>query len=149
MKLSTRARYGLRAMVELATRDTTDPVMMRSIAEEQNLSKRYLDNIFATLRQAGLVRSVRGASGGYRLARPPELIRADEVVEALEGELNLVPCGSEFGSDCGRFGACATSELWYQATEAMRAVLKGTTLDTLVQRQRELESGADAPGIEA
>lgn len=138
MKLSTRARYGLRAMLELTMRDTADPVMMRSIAAEQGLSKRYLDNIFATLRQAGLVHSVRGASGGYRLAREAAEIPALEVIEALEGSLQLVACAEEFAGDCDRFGKCATSELWLSASTAMRAVLSEHTLADLARRQRVL-----------
>ncbi len=147
MKLSTRARYGLRAMLELTMRETTDPVMMRSIAAEQGLSKRYLDNIFATLRQAGLVHSVRGASGGYRLARPAAEIPALEVIEALEGSLQLVACAEEFAGDCDRYGACATSELWSDASSAMRRVLDDTSLASLAQRQRAL--GAAGTGSES
>ncbi len=145
MKLSTRARYGLRAMLELAKRDTTSPVMMRSIAAEQGLSKRYLDNIFATLRQSGLVHSVRGASGGYRLARPADEIFALDVIEALEGDLSLVACKEEFGGDCDRFGRCATSELWRDASTAMRSVFSAATLSSLAARQDELEDAAGAP----
>jgi Rrf2 family transcriptional regulator, cysteine metabolism repressor len=140
MKLSTRARYGLRAMLELAKRDTTSPVMMRSIAAEQGLSKRYLDNIFATLRQAGLVHSVRGASGGYRLARTADDIFALDVIEALEGDLSLVACREEFGGDCDRYGHCATSELWSNASIAMRAVFSDATLGSLAARQAVLDS---------
>ncbi len=149
MKLSTRARYGLRAMLELAMRNTTNPVMMRSIAAEQGLSKRYLDNIFATLRQAGLVHSVRGASGGYRLARPSAEIPALEVIEALEGSLRLVACHEEFAGDCDRYGQCATSELWQDASRAMRTVLRDTTLDDLAERQRALDGAADKADGEA
>ena len=145
MKLSTRARYGLRAMLELAKRDTTSPVMMRSIAAEQGLSKRYLDNIFATLRQSGLVHSVRGASGGYRLARPADEIFALDVIEALEGDLSLVACKEEFGGDCDRFGRCATAELWRDASTAMRSVCSAATLSSLAARQDELEDAAGAP----
>jgi Rrf2 family protein len=140
MKLSTRARYGLRAMLELASRHTSSPVMMRSIASEQGLSKRYLDNIFATLRQAGLVNSVRGASGGYRLARGADEILALEVIEALEGDLSLVACEEEFGGECERYGCCATSELWSSATAAMRSVFATTTLSSLATRQEVLNA---------
>ncbi len=143
MKLSTRARYGLRAMLELTMRDTTDPVMMRSIAAEQGLSKRYLDNIFATLRQAGLVHSVRGASGGYRLARGAAEIPALEVIEALEGSPQLVACAEEFAGDCDRFGTCATSELWRDSSAAMRRVLQDMSLAALADRQRALDATAD------
>jgi len=143
MKLSTRARYGLRAMVDLAMHGDGTPLMMRAIAEQQDLSKRYLDNIFATLRQAGIVSSVRGASGGYRLSRPADAIRVDEVVEALEGDLALVAC-HEYAEDCHRHGKCVTSEVWARATDALRTSLSSETLADLVVRQRQLDAEAEA-----
>ena len=138
MKLSTRARYGLRAMVDLATHSDGQPVMMRAIASNQVLSKRYLDNIFATLRQEGLVLSVRGAAGGYRLARPAEDIRVDDVVSALEGDILLVHCEDEFGG-CDRHGRCAASEGWWNASKALRDSLHDVTLAELVVRQKWLD----------
>ena len=138
MKLSTRARYGLRAMVDLASRSNGAPIMMRSIAESEGLSKRYLDNIFATLRKQGLVRSVRGASGGYRLARAAEEIHVDEVVTALEGEILLVHCAQEFGG-CPKQGVCATSEVWQNASSALRDSLHQYTIHDLSLRQAKLE----------
>jgi Rrf2 family transcriptional regulator, cysteine metabolism repressor len=144
MKLSTRARYGLRAMVDLAEHGGDGaPLMMRAIAEQQGLSKRYLDNIFATLRQAGLVRSVRGASGGYRLACEADDIRVDQVVEALEGNLELVHC-EEHAKDCTRYRRCATSEVWHAASVALRDSLSSMTLADLVKRQAELDVAAEA-----
>lgn len=137
MKLSTRARYGLRAMVALAMRADDAPVMMRSIAEHEGLSKRYLDNIFATLRQEGLVLSVRGACGGYRLARPAQDIHVDEVVEALEGDILLVHCAAEFGG-CPKHGSCATSEVWENASTALREAFHAVTLQDLAERQGHL-----------
>jgi len=125
-------------MVDLAGRSGGAPIMMRSIAEAEGLSKRYLDNIFATLRQEGLVRSVRGASGGYRLARPAEEIHVDEVVEALEGNILLVHCDDEFGG-CPRRGSCAASEVWDNASTALRDSLHGVTLRDLAKRQSYLE----------
>ena len=144
MKLSTRARYGLRAMVDLAKHGGDGaPLMMRAIAEQQGLSKRYLDNIFATLRQAGMVRSVRGASGGYRLAREADEIRVDQVVEALEGNLELVHC-EEYAMDCTRHSRCATSEVWHTASVALRESLASMTLSDLVKRQAEIDAAAEA-----
>ena len=139
MKLSTRARYGLRAMVDLAGHTGDTPVMMRVIAQNQVLSKRYLDNIFATLRQEGLVLSVRGAAGGYRLARKAEDIRVDQVVEALEGNILLVHCEDEFGG-CDRHGHCAASEVWWNASKALRDSLRAVTLADLVEVQKLLDA---------
>ena len=125
-------------MVDLATHSGEAPVMMRSIAANQVLSKRYLDNIFATLRQEGLVLSVRGAAGGYRLARKAEEIRVDEVVAALEGNILLVSCADEFGG-CDRHGHCAASEVWRDASTALRDSLHAVTLAELVERQKWLD----------
>jgi len=125
-------------MVDLATRSDGSPIMMRSIAESEGLSKRYLDNIFATLRQEDLVLSVRGAAGGYRLARAPEEIHVDEIVEALEGDILLVHCADVLGG-CPKRGACAASEIWEDASTALRDSLHGVTLRDLVRRQAELE----------
>jgi len=141
MKLSTRARYGLRAMTDLAMREKGAPVMMRSIAANEDLSKRYLDNICATLRQEGVVRSIGGAAGGYRLARPPAEIRVDEIVAALEGEILLVHCDQEFDG-CDRAGRCATSEIWQQASDALRTTFSAVTLADLAVRQAHLEAEA-------
>lgn len=144
MKISTRARYGLRAMVDLAEHGGDGaPLMMRAIAEQQGLSKRYLDNIFVTLRQVGMVRSVRGASGGYRLAREAGEIRVDQVVEALEGNPELVHC-EEYAKDCIRHRRCATSEVWHAASVALRESLASKTLSDLVKRQAELDAAAEA-----
>jgi len=126
-------------MVDLAIRANGAPVMMRSIAEHEGLSKRYLDNIFATLRQEGLVLSVRGACGGYRLARPAADIRVDEVVEALEGDILLVHC-VDGTSDCPKHGSCATSEVWQAASTALKDALHAVTLQQLAERQAQLES---------
>ena len=150
MKLSTRARYGLRALIDLASHSGDGPLMMRVIARNQVLSKRYLDNIFATLRQEGLVLSVRGAAGGYRLARKAEDIRLDEGVEALEGNLLLVHCGEELSTTCDRRGRCAASEVWRDASMALRDSLHGVTLADLVERQKWLDGEfADIQAVEA
>ncbi len=137
MKLSTRARYGLRAMVELGAHQGAEPLMMRAIAERQNLSKRYLDNIFAVLRQQGLITSVRGAAGGYSLSRPADQITAIEIVEAMEGELMLVHCAEN--NTCDRIGACVAQELWKEASAALKKTLSAWTLQQLIDRQLALE----------
>ncbi len=141
MKLSTRTRYGLRALVDLASRHQKGPVMLRIIAESQGLSKKYLDNIFTALRLAGLVRTVRGARGGYLLARDPADISVAEVVEALEGDLNPVDC-VEYPQACDRSLECVTRELWTELRHAMVQVLESKTLADLVARRAELAEAA-------
>ena len=97
IKLSTKGRYGVRAMVDLAKRFGEGPVLVRSIAERQEISGKYLHALLASLKSAKLVRSVRGSGGGYALARAPEEIMLNEILEALEGPFSLVDCVLECG----------------------------------------------------
>ena len=92
MKLSTRSRYGLRAMLVLGMHDSDEPLMTKQIAEEQNLPVTYLEQLMLTLRKAGLVNATRGAKGGYVLSRDPNSISLAEIVEALEGPLDIADC---------------------------------------------------------
>ncbi len=136
MWISTRAQYGLRALLEIGARGP-DPVPLKEVAEAQKISQHYLEQIASALRRAGFIRSVRGAKGGYKLARPPEEIRALEVVETLEGSVAPVGC-IEDPESCWASGTCATEELWRQVDLAVRSVLSQTTLKDLIERQRLL-----------
>lgn len=131
MRLSTRSRYAARALGELVRQGGEEaPIMMRKLAERQQVSKRYLDNIFATLRLAGLIRTTRGAAGGYMLNRPAEQITLLDVVEALDGELDLVECVADDFS-CEKKGTCATHVVWSDASAALQAALRKVDLRTL------------------
>jgi Rrf2 family protein len=143
MKLSTRTRYGLRAMVELAAYEAKAPLMVRKIAEKQQISKKYLDIIFTTLKLAGLVRAIRGATGGFLLTRPPAEIRVTEIVEALEGTLSPVECCSN-PQLCDRADTCAARLLWIDLEAAIRKTLEDLTLADLVARQAQMDE-AEAP----
>lgn len=131
-------------MVELASQESDSPVMVRKIAEQQQISKKYLDIIFTTLKLAGLVRAVRGASGGFLLTRRPDEIRISEVVAALEGTLSPVECCSS-PSVCDRADFCATRVLWLEMEEAITKTLGKLTLTDLVARQRELAGNGEHP----
>ena len=96
MKLSTKGRYGLRAILDLAVYGKEQPVSIRSISERQDISERYLEQLIAKLKKAGLVESIRGAGGGYRIARPADTISVGEVLYVLEGSLNPVDCVSDW-----------------------------------------------------
>jgi len=134
MWVSTKAQYGMRALVELATQGD-DAVSLRTIAERQDLSHQYLEQIFSVLRRAGIVESIRGAHGGYRLARPTDQIDTLEVVQLLEGSIAPVACIDDHES-CVRTGHCSTETLWRRVDFAVRQVLGSTTLaDLVVQRQ--------------
>ena len=92
MKLSTKGRYGLRAMIDLAVYSEKEPVSIQSIADRQNISERYLEQLMASLKKEGLVKSIRGANGGYQLARPAIGISVGDILRALEGDLRAVTC---------------------------------------------------------
>ncbi len=130
MKLSTKVRYGMRAMVELARQSNGEPVLLRTIAEKQNLPEKYLEHLFTHLRTAGLVRSERGARGGYRLARPAGEITALDVYTALDGELELIAC-ADHPEQCPYREDCVTTGLWRELGVALRGVLEKKTLKDL------------------
>lgn len=136
MKISTRARYGMRAMLDIAANGEGGRVLLKDIAERQDISKRYLEHMMTQLRNSGLVVSVRGASGGYRLARDPADIRLDEIFEALEGEIAPVECVRD-SSVCERAEDCVTRDLWCEVAGAVRSVLAGQTLADLMQREEK------------
>jgi len=138
MKLSTRTRYGLRAMVELAAYGSSGPLMVRKIAEKQKISKKYLDIIFTSLKLAGLVRAIRGATGGFLLTRSPEEIRVSQIVEALEGALAPVEC-CQNPDLCDRSHVCAAHRLWQRLETAIRETLDEMSLADLVAEQSTLD----------
>ena len=137
MWISTRAQYGLRALVEVALGGDR-PTSLKTVADRQRLSQPYLEQIFALLRNAGVVESIRGAHGGYRLARPLDEVTALQVVELLEGSVAPVTC-IEDGATCERTGHCSTEPLWREVDEAVRDVLRRTSLGDLVRQRSFLQ----------
>ena len=133
MKLSTKGRYGLRVMLELALRAGEGPVIMREIADSQEISRKYLHSLLSSLKAVGLVRAVRGSGGGYVLAKPPQEIRASEVFLALEGPFAPVDCVGN-SSICDRFEFCVTREIWQEIGEAIEKILSGINLEDLAAR---------------
>ncbi|MEZ4629213.1 MAG: Rrf2 family transcriptional regulator [Deinococcales bacterium] len=130
MWISTRAQYGMRALVEIALNGER-PTSLKSIADEQHISQHYLEQIVAVLRKAGIVESIRGAQGGYRLAKKMQDITALEVVELMEGSLAPVAC-LEDEAACEHTGQCSTENLWQRVDQAVRRVLSETNLAQLV-----------------
>jgi Rrf2 family protein len=135
MKISTKGRYGLRVMVELATRFGRGPILVPTIAETQNISGNYIHVLLGGLKAAGLVRAVRGPAGGYVLTRHPREITALHVVRALEGQDWPVACVAD-ETLCPRSQTCATRDVWRELAAAMEKVLAGVTLEQLAARQR-------------
>ncbi len=134
MKISTRTRYAARAMAELAM-DANGPVSVREVAGRQQISSKYLEHIFKTLTAAGLLRAVRGKSGGYRLARPAETITLRDLFEILEGAIAPVECVDD-PECCPRGNACPTHDTWVELKEAIHGVLERTTIQQLAERNR-------------
>ena len=134
IRVSTRGRYALRAMVDLAQHAGEGPVSRQEIAERQEISADYLAQLFRQLQSEGLVKGVKGPRGGYRLGREAELIRAGDIVRAAEGPVAVVhcalPCPDERPS-CSRLDQCTTHGLWKQVSGALTAVLDSVTLKDL------------------
>ena len=137
MKLSTRARYGIRAMVDLALHYEKGPILLKDIAGRQEVSMKYLDHIISTLRANGLVENARMRHSGYVVSRPPCQIKTYEIIKAVEGSLAPVDCVDD-PKICHRADFCATINLWKKLKESMRDVLEGVTLEDLAKEQREI-----------
>lgn len=141
IRISTRGRYALRAMVDVAQHSGGRPVARQDIAERQEISADYVAQLFRHLQAAGLVEGVKGPGGGYRLARDAALIRAGDVVEAVEGPVAVVactlPCPDE-GPSCARVDRCVTYPLWKRVSEAVTEVLDSVTLRDLADEAVQL-----------
>lgn len=144
MKLSTRGRYATRAMLDLALNyGQQEPVVLSAIAERQQISEQYLEQLISPLKIAGLVRSVRGPNGGFLLAKPPSLIRISHIIRAVEGSIALVECIDD-PQTCSRADDCLTRGVWLKATEAINNVFSSITLQDLMDKKAEemLPSGS-------
>lgn len=139
MKLSTRAKYGMRALLDIAQNSGQGPVLLKDIAGRQGISKHYLENLLVVLRLASLVKSSRGARGGFVLARPPSQIRLDEVIHVLEGSTSLVECVDN-PAMCSISHSCVTYKVWKEASGALTSVLRSKTLQDLVDIQESTSS---------
>lgn len=142
MKISTKGRYGLRILLDLAMHlEEPQPRMLKDIADSQSISEKYISRLVIALRQAKLVQSVRGAKGGYRLARNPSEITLLEVVEIMEGPIGVVECTSpETGSPCSRSHLCAAHSIWEGVNAVFRNTLAEITLQSIIDRQKEINA---------
>ena len=146
MKLSTKGRYGLRALIDLAVNCQEDAVSIQSIAKRQHISDNYLEQLMARLKKAGLVTSSRGACGGYRLSRPAEEISVGEVLRALEGNIDAVTCpGNETDGGCETADMCVTRFVWKKINDSITETVDNIMLEELVEESRKLiqKKGAD------
>jgi Rrf2 family cysteine metabolism transcriptional repressor len=140
MKLSTKCRYGLRAVVDIARYYGKGPAKRKDIAKKENLSSSYLENILLVLRNHNLVETTRGVNGGYVLSRQPSEITAYDIVNALEGPLSLVDCVNK-PNQCRRSDDCVTRIVWKELAGALRSTLSAITLQELLDREKK--SAAD------
>jgi len=137
MRLSTRGRYGTRMLLDLALQPEK-PVVLKDIAQREQISLPYLERLIAPLIAGGIIRSARGIRGGVSLARAPEKISLGEVVPLLEGSITPVEC-IDNPEVCARSKFCVTRDIWGELKQAMEGVLQSTTLKDLVERQKRKE----------
>lgn len=137
MKISTRGRYALRLMMDIAMHDNGEPVRIKDIARRQEVSEKYLEQIIAILNKAGFVRSIRGPKGGYTLSKKPEEYTAGMILRLTEGSLAPVSCLEMDVNDCPRQNQCATLELYKRIDNAVHQVVDNVTLADLVDWQVE------------
>ena len=144
MKLSTRGRYGTRVLLDLALHQTEGgPIPLKEIAQRQEISLQYLEHLITPLIVAGMVKSSRGAGGGVHLVKSPREVKLIEVIEILEGAIVPVDC-IDSPEVCHRSKLCVTRDIWVELKEAIDKVLKSTTLQDLVEYQKQKEQSKES-----
>lgn len=145
MKLSTRGRYALRMMLDIALHPDETSVSLKSIAQRQNISVKYLEQIVTPLVRGGYLRASRGAQGGYQLNRPTEEYTVGMILRTIEGSLAPVACIEDGACTCERQGQCVTVEVYRRIDEAIDAVVDSITLQQLVELQHQKWGGTTPP----
>lgn len=139
MKLSTKGRYGVAAMYDLALHHGQGPISLKSVAQRQGISEHYLEQLMGTLRKAGYVRSVRGSQGGYSLTKDPASISVGDIVKIMEGPIAPVDCLLSNATEneyCTRVGICVTRGVWAKVRDSINAVLDSITLADLCREEK-------------
>ena len=137
MRISTKGRYALRLMLDLAINNTGEYISIKNIAARQEISEKYLEQIITQISKAGFVKSVRGAQGGYMLAKDPSEYTVGMILRVMEGELAPVDCVTDGGESCQRAEFCITQEVWRAVNESVESVVDKITLADLVNRYNE------------
>ena len=135
MKISTKGRYGLRILIDLAMHDPKKPRLLKDIAQSQLVSENYLSRLVLDLRRAKLIRSVRGSKGGFYLARSPETITLLEIIETMEGPISVVGCATSSGK-CNRQAPCPMRNIWQRLNSTIRDVTEQITLEDILDSYR-------------
>jgi len=134
LRLSTRGHYGLKAMFDLAQHYGNEPVPLKTVAERQNISENYLEQLIATLRKTGLVKSVRGSQGGYILARDPERITVGDIIRVMEGPIAPVDCVSEIEpAECDQADYCITRSVWARVRDSLAELMDSISLADMLR----------------
>lgn len=143
MKISTKGRYAVRVMLDLALNNTGECIKVKDIASRQGISEKYLEQIIAVLNRAGYVNSVRGAQGGYRIAKDPSEYTVGMILRLTEGSMAPVACLDEGAPDCDRCDTCETLEVWKDLYAAINNVIDNVTLADLVEKSRQRAENLD------
>ncbi len=147
MKLSTRARYGLRALIDMGLYCDKEAVSIQSIAGRQSISESYLEQLMAKLKRAGLVESTRGALGGYRFGRPVEEISVGDILRVLEGGLEAVDCpGNSSEGTCDGADLCVAKHVWKRINDSITAAVDTLMLSELIEESRKIQETGSTPG---
>jgi Rrf2 family protein len=140
MKISTKGRYAVRLMLDIAMHDQNEPVRLKDVAERQDISVKYLEQIISQLVKAGFVQSVRGAQGGYLLIGVPKDYTVGRIIREVEGDMAPVACLEPGYPNCGRSSECVTLRVWKELDDAIQGVLDKYTLADLVNWQEDLDT---------
>lgn len=143
MKISTKGRYALRLLLDLAEHNTGTPIRVKEIATRQNISEKYLEQIISVLNKAGYVQSIRGAQGGYLLKKEPNAYTIGEILRLTEGSIAPVSCLDEQETSCERKENCVSVILWKKINDAVNEVVDNTTLQDLMDWKRNLDKDSE------
>lgn len=136
MKISTKGRYALRLMIDLALNNTGENVSIKAISARQNISTKYLEQIISLLNRAGYVKSERGSNGGYKLTKKPEEYTVGMILRLTEGSLAITTCTEDEQNQCERYGSCPTVHLWEKLNKAISDVVDNITIADLAEEER-------------
>lgn len=144
MKISTKGRYAVRVMLDLALHNSGECIKVKDIADRQGISEKYLEQIISVLKKAGYVKSVRGAQGGYRIAKEPKEYTVGMILRLTEGSMAPVACLEEAADECERCDTCETLEVWKELYEAINQVIDNVTLEDLLEKRRKRLNNLDS-----
>lgn len=137
MKISTKGRYALRMLLDLAEHQDCGFIALKDIAERQNISKKYLEQIIPVFNKSGILKTTRGSQGGYRLSKTPDKYTVGDILRLTEGSLSPVSCAQEEPAECERSADCAMLPVWQGLYRVINEYLDGITLQDILEQQRE------------